>query len=145
MRLRLTTALIVLSLVSSSGCVAMFTDPMGRKAAFDRTQRNYTKFLRWGDVEAAARYVHPEQREEFLDYEGAFEGIRVTDFEVGEVEYGEKNATASIRVTYRAYSLASMLEKKIKETQKWERLGSSNDWVVRPEIDGLVGQVADLR
>ena len=149
MRRRLTLLLMLLPLIFCSGCIAvfveMFTDPMGRKAAFSRTQREYTKMLRWSDVEAAARFVHPEVREEFLSYEGQFDGIRVTDFEVGEVSFGEGERTATVRVTYHAYSLTSMLEKEIKETQEWERPGKDNGWLVRPKLEGLVEQVAELR
>ena len=149
MRRKLTLGLVVLSLVFCSGCIAvfvdMFTDPMGRKAAFSRAQREYTKLLRWSDVEAAARFVHPEMREQFLSYEREFEGIRVTDFDVGEVTFGKGNATATVRVTYHAYSLTSMIEKEIKETQEWERLGRDNQWVVRPKLEGLVERVAELR
>ena len=88
--------------------------------------------------------MHPELRKEFLSYEGQFEGIRVTDFEVGDLMY-DGQSRASVRVTYHAYSLASMLEKEIKEVQQWERLSVRNDWVVRPQLAGLVEQVHDLR
>ena len=149
MRRKLTLLLVVLPLLLCSGCIAvfveMFTDPMGRKAAFSRAQREYTKLVRWSDVEAASRFVHPEMREKFLSYEDEFLGIRMTDFEVGEVSFGEHEATATVRVTYHAYSMASMLEKEIEEIQDWERLGGDNRWVVRPKLEGLVEQVADLR
>ena len=65
--------------------------------------------------------------------------------EVGELVYGKGQQTATVRVTYHAYSLASMLEKEIKEVQHWERLSVKNDWVVRPQLAGLVEQVTDLR
>ncbi len=141
-------ALLGVSLVFSSGCAVLidaFTDPMGRKAALKRNQREYTKFVRWGDVEGAARYVHPDLRDEFLGYEDEFDGIRVTDFEVGDYVYGKRQATASVRVTYTAYAVGSMIEKEIKETQHWERNGAGNQWVVRPKLEGLVEQVADMR
>ncbi len=38
-----------------------------------------------------------------------------------------------------------MLEKQITETQEWERLEGDNQWVVRPKLEGLVEQVAELR
>lgn len=145
MRRRLTLLLVVLPLVFCSGCIALFNDPMGRKAAFSRSQRDYTKLLRWSDIEGAVHFVHPEMREQFLSYEGEFDGIRVTDFEVGDVTFGEREETATVRVRYHAYSMVSMLEKEIKETQEWERLGKSNRWVVRPKLEGLVDQVAELR
>ena len=141
-------ALLALPLVFASGCavfVDLFTDPMGRKAAFSRNQRDYTKYMRWGDIESAARFVHPEARDEFLSYEGKFGGIRITDFEVGDATFGAKEADAQVRVTYTAYSMASMIEKEIKEVQQWERIGKGNQWFVRPKLDGLVEQVADLR
>jgi len=141
-------ALLALSLVATSGCavfVDLVTDPMGRKAAFNRDQREYTKYVRWGDIEGAARFVHPEVRAAFLAYQGRFEGIRVTDFEVHEVNYTKKEVTARVRVTYTAYSMITMVEKEIKEVQEWERMGGSNRWFVRPKLDGLIDQVADLR
>jgi hypothetical protein len=141
-------ALLALPLVFASGCavfVDLFTDPMGRKAAFSRNQRDYTKYVRWSDIEEAARFVHPEVRAEFLAYEGKFDGIRVTDFEVHEVSYSKGERTARARVTYTAYSMKTMVEREIKEVQEWERLGKGNTWFVRPKLDGLVEQVADLR
>jgi hypothetical protein len=134
----------------TSGCfwpliAEMAMDPMGRTAAFELAQRKYTNAVRWGDIEEAVQLVHPDLREEFLSYEGKFAGIRVTDFEVGEMVYGEGQETATVRVTYHAYSLASMHEKKIKEVQRWERLSVKNDWVVRPQLAALVEQVTDLR
>jgi hypothetical protein len=151
MRHRLVLAIALLPVLFSSGCIAPIfveaaMDPMGYKAAFKSAQHEYTKMVRWADIEGAAKYVHPEMREEFLSYEGSFEGIRVTDFEVGEVQYGEGEATATVRVTYHAFAMDAMLEKKIKETQHWERTGKSNQsWVVRPDLERLVAQVADIR
>ena len=65
-------------------------------------------------------------------------------FDVGQIDFGEEQATATVRVTYHAYSMRSMLEREIKETQRWERVGKGNEWYVRPELEGLVGQVKDL-
>jgi len=150
MRRSASIALFLALLFFSSGCfwpliAEMAKDPMGRTAALDIAQRKYTNAVRWGDIEQAVQLVHPELRAEFLSYEGQFDNIRVTDFEIGELVYGEGQETATVRVTYHAYSLASMLEKEIKEVQRWERLSVKNDWVVRPQLAGLVEQVTDLR
>ena len=145
---RLIACLALIPLVLCTGCIApivadMFHDPMGHEAALKLAQREYTKFVRWSDIAAASKYVHPEDRDGFLAYEDQFDAIRITDFEVGPIDFAEKQATATVRVTYRAYSMESMLEREIKETQRWERQG--NEWFVRPELDGLVGQVAKQR
>ena len=148
MRRRLVTWVVLVPLVLCTGCISiffdMFDDPMGRKAALRLAQREYTKFVRWSDVDAAAQFVHPELREKFLAYEGQFDAIRITDFDVGQIDFGEEQLTATVRVTYHAYSMQSMLEREIKETQRWERVGKGNEWFVRPELEGLVGQVKDL-
>jgi len=143
-------ALFVSLLLFSSGCIwpliaEVAQDPMGRGASLDLAQRKYTNAVRWGDIEEAVQLVHPELREDFLSYEGQFEGIRVTDFEIGERVYGKGQETATVRVTYHAYSLSSMVEREIKEVQRWERLSAGNDWVVRPELAGLLDQVTDIQ
>jgi len=151
MRRSASIALLLALSFFSVGCVwpllaEMAKDPMGRTNALDVAQRKYTNAVRWGDIEEAAQLVHPELREEFLSYEGEFDGIRVTDFEVGELAFEDGSDTAAtVRVTYHAYSLASMLEKEIKEVQRWERLSHKNDWVVRPQLAGLLEQVSDLK
>jgi hypothetical protein len=147
-RSRALALLLVLPLLAG-GCISVFVDavvdPMGRKAALRSSQREYTKLVRWGDVEGAARYVHPDLREQFLAAAPTFAGIRVTDFDMGEISFGPGEATATARVTYHAYSLRTFLEKEIRETQQWERLGAGNQWVVRPELQGMVDQVAGTR
>ena len=139
--------LLLVLAVFGTGCamaVEAATDPMGRKAAFKRQQRDYTQVRALGRRRGRLALRAPEVREEFLAYEGDFDGIRVTDFEVGEMTFGPKEETAQVRVRYHAYSMKTMLEKEIKETQTWERV-SGNAWMVRPHLDGLVEQVADLR
>lgn len=142
-----------LTTLLATGCVAplvieMFKDPMGRHDSLVRAQREYTNALRWGNPDAAVGFVHPDLREDFVAELQNFKGIRVTDYDVGKIEWGEEQATATLVVTYHAYSLASMIQKEIREVQQWERLSREklkNDWVVRPEIEGLIDKVAQLR
>ena len=149
MRRVLVSLLLCLPLVTT-GCIAplfieMFKDPYGRHDSLTRLQREYTNALRWGDPEVAIQYVHPELRDEFFTHVQSFKQIRVTDYEIGKIEWGEEKATAKIVVTYHAYSMASMVEKEIRETQEWERLSENrNDWVVRPKIDHLIDSVAGM-
>ncbi len=48
----------------SSGCFSL-TDPLGREDALEETQREYTKLMRWGEIERASVYVDPALRQEF--------------------------------------------------------------------------------
>lgn len=115
------------------GCAG--TDLLGRRNALEEAQRSYTQRMRWGDIERASEYVHPDLRDAFLTYAPAFRDIRITDFEIHKVDFDDMSAT--VRVTYHAYSLSTALEKRIDETQKWERAGG-NTWWVRPELQGLL-------
>lgn len=149
MRRVLVSLLLVLPLFAS-GCVAplfieMFKDPYGRHDSLVRAQREYTNALRWNTPDIATDFVHPELRAQFIEHTQKFKEIRVTDFEIGKIQWGEDQATAKIVVTYHAYSMSSMVEKEIRETQEWERLSeNANDWVVRPKIDHLIDSVAGM-
>jgi hypothetical protein len=124
--------LCALLLVGPSGCVTWFTDPLGRHAAFDDTQRQYTQYLRWGEVEKASSFVDPALREDFLRQAPVFEGLRITDFSMGEVEY--RGDAADVTVTYQGYKLDTFVERKIREQQAWYREGASNRWRVRSDV-----------
>ncbi len=127
-----------------SGCgvlVQAYTDPLGRRTELRLVQREYSKYIRWGDVEAAVAFVHPDLQQEFMKLEADFKLLRVTDFDIGAIVFGEGLDTATVRVIYHAYSLRTLIEREIKEEQLWERLGG-NYWVVRPKLEGLINLAA---
>jgi hypothetical protein len=123
--------LCVLLLSGATGCVSWFVDPLGRQTAFGDTQRQYTQYLRWGEIEKASAFVDPELREAFLAQAPAFREIRITDFAIGEVDYHDDSAT--VTVTYQSYSLETFVEGSIREEQSWYREGRSNRWRVRSD------------
>jgi hypothetical protein len=125
-------ALCGVLLAGATGCVTWFTDPMGYHVAFSETQRQYTQYLRWGEIEKASSFVSPEQREGFLAQAPAFQAMRITDFAIGEVDYTDESAT--VTVTYDGYLLDDFVERKIREQQSWYREGSSNRWRVRTDV-----------
>ncbi len=133
--------LLVLPLFFSTGCLNVLADPLGRRHALQESQRDYTKYIRWGDIEAASEFVDPELRDAFRGYGPAFEGLNITDFDISKISYGEGHASATVRVTYHGYSLKSLVEKQIRETQVWVRPGRGNTWWVRPDLDVVVGGI----
>jgi hypothetical protein len=125
------------ALVAGLGCAA-FSDPMGRERALADAQLRYTQHVRWGNLDAASAFVDPEARAAFLGQAEAFEAIRITDYDIGRIDYGEDRRSATVHVTYHAYSLASVQEKRIEEEQTWTRPGTGNTWLVRPQLAGLI-------
>lgn len=147
---RLLVGLLIALPLATSGCVVphlieMFKDPYGRHDSLVRVQREYTNALRWGQPDIAAQFVHPDLREEFMTHRQKFKEIRVTDYEVSKVTWGAEKATAFLVVTYHAYSMQTMVEKEIRETQHWMRLSPKlNDWVVKPKLNQLIDSVAGM-
>jgi hypothetical protein len=136
---RIVCGLAALTLLAGVGCASTFADPTGRTTALENAQRRYTQLVRWGEIRRASAYVEPDLREEFLTYEPFFEQIRFTDTEAQDVDLDPSQDTASVEVTYHAYSLATFQEKQIVETQAWTRYdGVKNNWLVRPEISEFV-------
>jgi hypothetical protein len=129
------------------GCVSP-SDPLGRVEALEEAQKRYTEAIRWGDLERASRYVVADQRAEFLALADAFESIRFTDYEIGELEVDDDGlARAEVVVSYEGYVLPHYLERRVSDRQVWVRDGAvGNHWVVQPQlallIDEMGGRVA---
>jgi hypothetical protein len=119
-------------LAGTTGCVTWFIDPMGRHVAFTETQRQYTQYLRWGEIEKASSFVDPELRARFLEQAPAFQAMRITDFAIGEVDYTDESA--KVTVTYDGYLLNDFALRKIREEQDWYREEKSNRWRVRTDV-----------
>ena len=127
----------LLAALGPGGCAA-FGDAMGRERALEDAQLRYTQHVRWGELAAASEFVAPEARAEYLSQTPAFEAIRITEYEIGRIVYDDDRGSATVRVTYRAYALASLEEKRIEEEQRWVRPGMGNAWFVHPQLAGLL-------
>ena len=135
--------------VIALGCAACVSpsDPWERGEALKQTQKRYTEALRWGDLEKAARYVDPEMRSDFLALSNAFENVKITDYEIGELDLDTDTlAKAEVVVTYRGYALPQYVEKRVKDHQVWYRdEESGNEWRVRPELAALLDDIGARR
>jgi hypothetical protein len=128
-------AMIALAL---SACVSP-SDPWERERALQLAQKGYLEGLRWGNLEKASRYVDPQQRDEFLALAPAFETIRITDYDVGELDLDEDSlAHAEGDVTYRGYVLPAYVEKRTRDHQVWYRDEETDEWRVRPQLAAML-------
>jgi hypothetical protein len=135
-RIRIAGPLVALVLITNAGCINLFADPMGRRSALKEAQLKYTQAVRWGNIEKASEFVDPDLREEFLGLLEAFERIRVTDYDMGSIQY-ESSKLANVTVTYHAYTMGTFLDRSFREKQVWRRVGSQ--WWLEPQLDGMVG------
>ena len=139
--------LTMLALAAASGCAnSSIGDLAGKKNSLEEAQRRYTELVRWGEIERASAFVDPELRIEYLEYAAVFDGIRFTDFETGALQFRDADDKATVFVVYHAYSLSTLVEKKIRERQEWYREGTmSNSWRVRPDLRQIVAGVTGAR
>ena len=134
-----TSALVIIAAI---GCAGTFSNPSGKQNSLEKSQRRYTELVRWGEIERASAFVDPELQDEFLDYAAAIQGIRFTDFESGIPRFADGNDSASVTVIYHAYSLSTLVEKRVREKQEWFREGGpANLWRVRPDLRQIVADV----
>jgi hypothetical protein len=124
-----------------AGCGSTFADPLGRENSLEEAQRQYTRLVRWGDLEKAAAFVDPELHEAFLALRPQLATLHFTDFETGSIEYADEDS-ASVTVTYLAYTDATFIEEPIQEEQEWYREGGlANTWRVRSELPELLAKL----
>ena len=139
MRGRLAWVVWIAVAVLGSSCFSP-TDPLGRQEALEEMQRKYTDLVRWGDLERAEKFVDPELRDNFKREAGGLAGLRITDHEIGEIEYGEDSAI--VTVTYKGYATATLVERTSRERQEWVRVaGLQNVWHVRPELGDVIAEL----
>jgi len=128
---------VLAGLLAGLGCASL-GDPMGRANALEEAQLAYTQNVRWGNFDSASELVAPAEREAFLAQRPAFERIRITEYDIGKIDYDPELTSAKVRVVYHGFSLATLEERRIEETQHWERPEGSTWWVT-PQIAGVLG------
>ena len=123
----------LLAAFAITGCAAL-SDPLGRQEALELAQKQYTEAIRWGYLERARAFIDPEERDAFELLTPIFEEIRITDFEIGQIERDEDEA--NVTVTYRGYGRAYQVEKPFREHQQWSRVeGLASQWHVQTDLD----------
>ncbi len=129
-------------ITSSLGCAfgeIYWDDPFTREYTLGEIQKRYTHLVRFGAFHKAAKCVDPRLSDSFVrslpdDREFVF-----TDFESGPIVFDDEKTreTATVIVDYTGYYANSAYVIDITETQKWYREGQLNNWLVRPEFEGL--------
>jgi hypothetical protein len=121
-RLRAACAALVVTLLSS-GCLMLDELRFGdtkRAMVVRELAETYGDYLRWGRLEQAAAFVHPDQRMTFLaEHHRATQRLRFTEYEVQGVEIASSNL-ATVMVTMRIYQLPAIEERFLTDIQQWK-------------------------
>ena len=137
--------LVLLSLfVLTAGCLSP-GDLLGHAGRLEEARKKYTSSVRWGQVEQASHFVDPSQQEVYRSLAKDFEVIQITDSEASDLRF-EGDDEAVVDVTYRAYSLATLVERRFQEKQRWYREpGMGSDWRVRTDLAEVLKRMVGER
>jgi hypothetical protein len=122
-----------------SACVS-WSDPFERERALTLAQKRYTEALRWGDIDVAVRYVEPSLRDEFLSFAHLFETVKITDYEIGDLDIAPGGMErAEVDVSFHGYVMPHYVENRVRDHQVWIRdVEGDGDWHVQPELAALL-------
>jgi len=141
--LRIATTLLGLCvLMSQLGCAfgeVYWDDPLKREYSLSEIQKQYTNYVRFGNYKAAARFVDPDQQDQFYELFPHANAMVFTDYETGPIRFEDVDTRekATIVVHYSGYYSSSLVVVDIVETQEWYRPNKTNNWKVRPNFEGL--------
>ena len=119
-----------------------FLIPSERKLKVSEAAEAYGTSLRWGYLEEAAVWVHPDWREAFLArLSNPRAPLRFTQFDVGSVELGPERDRAQVRASFALYRPPSLKESKIIERQLWRYEPGARRWYIEPDLALYRGDV----
>jgi hypothetical protein len=136
-------SMLSITLIAMFGCALNPFDVSGKERALEDAQRKYTELVRWGEIDHASAYVDPKIADDFMSTAELLKDVRFTDFESGELKFGEGSETAIVNVVYHAYSKKTLIEETFRERQEWYReANADNQWRVRPNLAAIARKLS---
>lgn len=127
---------LVLALAALAAACSTFGDPLHREDDFKDSQRKFTQFVRWGNIQGATLYLVEEQQEEFLALAPQLSDVRFTDYEILRVDLEDDMKSATVDVIYTGYTLSSPIARTMRLHQIWKR-DDEGDWKVTVALDPI--------
>lgn len=126
MQLSKAAATLVLALCGCAGA-------QSSRSQLEEANDAFAKALRWSDLRGVAQRVVPERQQEFLKLVARGEdNLKVTDYELEDVQAGGDKAVFHSRVSW--YREPSMVAKTEWMTVLWERKGRT--WMIASIVGG---------
>ena len=126
-------ALIVASCASTGGEGKKLEDAL--KVSVDA----FNSAFRWEDYREAAAFVPPDKKEQFWAEVDKFKGkIRITDFNLREVELKDKSTSADAILYFQFWRLESPTLQTVTFTQKWRYTEKDKHWKLSDSGFGVI-------
>jgi len=123
---RIVRAVVLLALCGCAGA-------QNSRNALEEANEAFAKSLRWSDLRGVVQRVVSDRQPEFLRLvASAEENLKVTDYELEDVQAGSDKAIVHSRVSW--YREPSMVAKTERMSILWERKGGS--WLIASILGG---------
>jgi len=107
------------------------------KSDLEWDQKQYVLNIRWNELTRNEKYVVPEDREELGRVLERIGSMRISDFEIGPIEFSEDGNSATVVVSYTGYGHRSLVERKLVERQEWYIDPKTKTWKFRPRLETI--------
>ena len=121
-------------LVGATACASF--DVFGESDAFEETQRKFSQLVRWGQMDAASRFVIEDQRKDFLALGPELSNMQFSDYEILFVDLSDDFQEATVDVRFEAFHRASLVQRNVSMTQEWTR-DEAGEWQVTLDMERL--------
>ncbi len=108
-----------------SGCAGLVAGNRGQN--FDLQMLGYERAIRWGEFQMADSFRLPTTGDPQTDF-SAYEGIRVTAYEVLRTTFSDNAEKAQRTVSIQYFRESSPAVRKITDNQEWEYNADLERW-----------------
>lgn len=110
-------------------------DPWSHEYNLQQAQLAYTQNMRWQNFDKASQWIAADDRARFFREAGQLRDVRISEYDIGELEVRDGGKAASVRVSYRLYDMQTLIERNVLETQEWSY--GDDGWQVRSKLASL--------
>jgi hypothetical protein len=110
-------------------------DPWTHEYNLQQAQLAYTQSMRWQNFDKASQWIPQDDRARFFREAGQLRDVRISEYDIGELEVRDGGKAASVRVSYRLYDMQTLIERNVLETQEWSY--DDDGWQVRSKLASL--------
>lgn len=107
----------------------------GRVKDVRTAAESYSSNLRWGNYDAAAELVHPDERKAFRRLLREIgDDLRFTSYEIEQVELADSIAEAEALVSFGLYRVPRVQEETLFDYQRWRWDPRRSRWFISPDL-----------
>jgi hypothetical protein len=130
--MKMLTLPLLLSLVLiATSCASTASKEKKHEELLKESVEAYISSFRWEDYKQASLFVPPTAKESFWAEVDRFKGkIRITDYELREVEVSPKGDLATVFMRVQFWRTASPVLKSVSFNQKWYYNEKAKIWLV---------------